>query len=223
MKEKRRNYLILGILGGILSMTGDCLLLGADSNGAAGMLGRYEVIASQISYTRIGLAGFFGFVGIPLTVFGFYCLYMSLADKKCRAARLYRISLFGYTALGGAVHVICCYLLTGIKKDIESGTDDLLMTVLHEQGGYVIPSMIVFLVFYMMNVVTMIILIAKKKSPLPAWMWVLNPMTFKIVINAIGRMGSSAVFNGIQCSNMSIGAIIIFTAWLLVFSKENLT
>ncbi len=202
-------------------MIGDCLLLGADSSGAAGMLGRYEVIAQKISYTRIGLAGFMGFVGIPVTVFGYYVLYMELYDKKSLAAKLYRISLLGYTALGGAVHVICCYLVTGIKKDLEFGTDDLLMTVLNEQGGYVIPSMIVFLVFYLMHVASMIILIAKRKTPLPSWMWVINPLTFKLVINAIGRQGSSAVFNGILCSNMSLGAIIIFIVWLLASGKEN--
>ena len=214
---------MLGILGGILTMTGDCLLLGADSHGVSFGVEKYAVIAQEISYTRIGLAGFFGFIGIPLTVFGFYVLYMHLADKDDLTAGLYRMSLYGYVALGGAVHVICCYLMTGIKKDLETGTDNLLMTVLKEQGGYVIPSMIIFLVFYLMSVITMIILVSKKRTFLPSKMWILNPLSFKVLINVIGRLGSSAVMNGIACSNMSLGAILIFIVWWLCLSKRRKT
>ena len=222
MNCKMKKYLLLGIIGGIVTMIGDCLLCGASSYGAAGSIDSYALIAQKISYTRIGLAGFFGFAGIPVTVFGFYVLYMSLADKESLPAKLYRVSLYGYLALGGAIHVICCYLMTGIKKDLEAGTDNLLMTVLLEQGGYVIPSMLVFLVFYLMCVFTMILLIAKKKTPLPAWMWIFNPLTFKLLINAIGRLGGgSAVMNGILCSNMSLGAIIIFAAWWIFLKKER--
>ena len=221
MNEKMKKYLLLGIIGGIFSMIGDCLLCGVSSYGAGGGIDKYAVIAQKISYTRIGLAGFFGYIGIPVTVFGFYVLYMSLADQESLAAKFYRVSLYGYLALGGAVHVVCCYLVTGIKKDLEAGADNLLMTVLHEQGGYVIPSMVIFLIFYLIHVAAMIYLVAKKKTFLPAWMWIMNPLTFKILINAFGRLGNSAVLNGILCSNMSLGAIIIFAAWWILLKNHR--
>lgn len=223
MNDKTKKYLMLGIVGGILTMIGDCLLCGVDSYGVIDGLDKYAVIARKISYTRIGLGGFFGYIGIPITMFGFYVLYMTLADKDSLTAKLYRVSLYGYLAFGGAVHVICCYLVSGIKKDLETGTENLLMTVLHEQGGYVIPSMIVFLVFYLMSVVTMILLIAKNKTFLPSWMWIINPLTFKLLFNMIGRLGSSAILNGILCSNMSLGAIIIFTVWWIYLSREGIS
>ena len=223
MKDKAKRYLIYGMIGGLLTMIGDCLLLGADSDGVKVGIDKYAVIAQKISYTRIGLAGFFGFIGIPVTVFGFYVLYMCLTDKESLAARLYRASLFGYAALGGAIHIICCYLVTGAKKDLETGTENLVRTVLNEQGGYLIPSMAVFLVFYLISVVTMIILVAGKKTFLPGWMWILNPLTFKILINVVGRLGSGAVANGIACSNMSLGAIIIFAGWRLALEKNHKT
>ena len=213
MKENAKTYLIYGIAGGILTMIGDCLLLGADSSGVTADLDKYAIIAPKISYTRIGLAGFFGFVGIPITVFGFYVLFMYIAEKKSLVARLYRASLFGYAALGGAIHIMCCYIMTGIKKNLETGTEDLLMAILKEQGGYLIPSLVVFLIFYLISVVTMIILVSGKKTVFPGWMWILNPLTFKILINIIGRLGSGAAANGIACSNMSLGAILIFLAW----------
>ena len=82
MKEKAKRYLIYGIAGGILTMIGDCLLLGADSSGVTAGLNKYAIIAPKISYTRIGLAGFFGFIGIPITVFGFYVFLCVLQIKK---------------------------------------------------------------------------------------------------------------------------------------------
>ena len=221
MKDKARRYLIYGAAGGILTMIGDCLLLGADSSGVTTGLGKYAIIASKISYTRIGLAGFFGFVGIPITVFGFYVLFMCIADKDSTVARLYRASLFGYAALGGSVHIMCCYIMTGIKKNLENGTENLLMSVLKEQGGYLIPSLGVFLIFYLISVVTMIILVVGKKTAFPGWMWILNPLTFKILINIVGRLGSGAAANGIACSNMSLGAIIIFMAWWIYLHMDN--
>ena len=131
-KEKMTRFLIYGIIGAILTMIGDCLLLGVDTTGASGALGQYIVSAQKLSYTRIGLGGFFGFVGIPVTAFGFYVLYMLIEEKSSMLARLYRASVYGYIALGGAIHIICCYLVTGIKKDLETGTAeaDILQDVL---------------------------------------------------------------------------------------------
>ena len=221
-KHHEKKYLLWGIIGGILTMIGDCLLLGADSTGAGnGALDKFALIATKVSYTRIGLGGFFGFIGIPLSVLGFYALYFNLHEKDSKIAKLYKLSLYGFGALGGAIHVICCYLLTGIKKDLECGTDDLLKTVLTEQGGYVIPSIVVFFAFYLLCVVTMIILIAKKKTDLPRWMLLINPLTLKILINLIGGLGTSAFFNGIGCSNMSLGGVIIFIVWYFCMTRNH--
>lgn len=226
MKEQQKRKIIqllwYGMIGAVLTMIGDVLLLGVDATGASGVLGQYIVSAEKLSYTRIGLAGFFGFVGIPITAFGYYALYLMMEEKDSVLARMYRVSVYSYVALGGAVHIICCYLVTGMKKALETGTmaDDMLTVILNEQGGYVIPSMIVFFSFYVIHVITLIIIIAQKKTMLPSWLWILNPLIFKILINAFGRLGTNAFFNGIACSNMSLGALIILTVWLLVISKK---
>ena len=39
--------LIIGIIGAIITMTGDCLLLGVDYTGAEGMLGRFIISAGR--------------------------------------------------------------------------------------------------------------------------------------------------------------------------------
>lgn len=108
---KVRKLLIYGMIGAVLTMIGDFLLLAIDSAGAAGVLGQYILAAERLSYTRIGLAGSFGFAGIPVTAFGFL-------------------------AFGGAIHIICCYLVTSTKKVLETGTgqENVLSVILAEQG-----------------------------------------------------------------------------------------
>ena len=219
--SKTVKYLIIGIIGGILTMIGDCLLLGADSTGAADAIEKYSMIASQVSYLRIGLAGSFGFVGIPVSVLGSYVLYMLTVDKDTRLAKLYRYSLYGFAATGGAIHIVCCYLVTGLKKDMEAGNIDLVMSVFEEQAGYLIPCFALFLAIYGIHVVTMFLLVIKKKTAFPAWFCVFNPLIFKIVINAIGGLGTNAFFNGLACSNMSLGSTIIFAVWLAAIYRRK--
>ena len=59
-KRKITQLLSYGIAGAVLTMIGDFLLLGVDSTGAEGAISQYLMAAEKISYTRIGLAGFFG-------------------------------------------------------------------------------------------------------------------------------------------------------------------
>ncbi len=220
---KQNRYLIYGLIGAVLTMIGDFLLLGVDSVGAEGTLGQYIIVAQKLSYTRIGLAGWFGFVGIPVTAFGYFALYELMSDKTTVLAKLYKASVYGFIAFGGAIHIICCYLVTGMKKALETGTDqtDMMSVILSEQGGYVIPCMVVFFAAYLVNVVTFIIIIAKKKTILPSCLWLINPLTFKILLNMLGKMSTSAFWNGIGCSNMSLGAIIIFIVWIVIINRKK--
>lgn len=220
---KVRKLLIYGMIGAILTMIGDFLLLAVDSAGAVGALGQYILAAERLSYTRIGLAGSFGFAGIPVTAFGFYALYELMQDKASTLARIYKASIYGFLAFGGAIHIICCYLVTGMKKALETGTDQesMLSVILAEQGGYLIPCFIIFMAFYFANVITLILIIAKGKTSLPRWMWLINPFAFKILLNLVGKMSTAAFWNGIACSNMSLGALIIFLAWMVVVLRRR--
>ena len=146
-----------------------------------------------------------------------------MQDKASVLARIYKASIYGFLAFGGAIHIICCYLVTGIKKALEAGTDQesMLSVILAEQGGYLIPCFVIFMAFYFANVITLILIIAKGKTLLPRWMWLINPFAFKILLNLIGKMSTAAFWNGIACSNMSLGALIIFLAWMVVVLRRR--
>jgi hypothetical protein len=223
MKIGTLKSIYVGIIGAILTIIGDFLLLGVDSNtSGGGLFDKYLDIASKISYTRIGLAGFFGYLGIPLTAIGFLALYQMIKDKESSLAKVYKWSMIiSFVALGGGVHIICCYLVAGMKMNIEAGTADVVSAVINQQAGFLVPSVIVFFAVYFVACISMIVLIAKGKTILPKWMWILNPLVMKIVINALGKLGTTAFFNGLACSNMSLGALIILLAWIIAIKRIN--
>jgi hypothetical protein len=223
MKIGTLKSIYVGIIGAILTIIGDFLLLGVDSKtSGGGLFDKYLDIASKISYTRIGLAGFFGYLGIPLTAIGFLALYQMIKDKESSLAKVYKWSMIiSFVALGGGVHIICCYLVAGMKMNIEAGTADVVSAVINQQAGFLVPSVIVFFAVYLVACISMIVLIAKGKTILPKWMWILNPLVMKIVINALGKLGTSAFFNGLACSNMSLGALIILLAWIIAIKRIN--
>jgi hypothetical protein len=126
-----------------------------------------------------------------------------------------------FAALGGGVHIICCYLVVGMKMNIEAGTTDVVSAVIDQQAGFLVPSFIAFFVVYLVACISMAVLIAKDKTILPKWMWILNPLVMKIVINALGKLGTNAFFNGLACSNMSLGALIILLTWISVIKRTG--
>jgi hypothetical protein len=223
MKTDTLKLTYIGMIGAILTIVGDFLLLGVDSStSSGGLFDKYLDIASKISYTRIGLAGFFGYLGIPLTAIGFLALYRMVKEKESCLAKVYKWSMIlCFAALGGGIHIICCYLVAGMKMNIEAGTADIVSAVIAQQAGFLVPSCIVFFVVYFVACISMIVLIAKGKTILPKWMWILNPFVMKIVINALGRLGTSAFFNGLACSNMSLGALIILLTWMIAIKRTS--
>jgi amino acid transporter len=110
-------------------------------------------------------------------------------------------------------------LVAGMKMNIDSGTTDIVTAVMNQQVGFLVPSFIVFFVVYFVACISMIVLIAKDKTILPKWLWILNPLVMKIVINVLGKLGTSAFFNGLACSNMSLGALIILLTWMIAIKR----
>jgi hypothetical protein len=113
-------------------------------------------------------------------------------------------------------------LVAGMKMNIEAGTADVVSAVMNQQAGFLVPSFIVFFAVYFVACISMIVLIAKDKTILPKWMWILNPLVMKIVINALGKLGTSAFFNGLACSNMSLGALIILLTWMIAIKRKSI-
>ena len=84
---------------------------------------------------------------------------------------------------------------------------------------FMLPATAVFTVFFVGASAVQFIAFARGRTPFPRWYCVFNLMIGKGVFNAVRYLGNTALINGIGTSNMSLGAIVMFTALLLGWRK----
>ena len=121
---------------------------------------------------------------------------------------------------GGAVHLPCGAFMW-IYKTV---TDAAGQSAGHEIAlkyllNFMIPAAAVFSVFFIGACAVQFIAFLKGRTPFPKWYCVFNLLTAKAVFNAVRQLGNTALINGIATSNMSLGAMIMFTAFLLGWRK----
>jgi hypothetical protein len=214
--------LYFGMAGALLTLLADILLTGISTLPGSGMLDRYVQIAAGISYTRICFSALIGWLAIPLTLPGFLALGKMVKEKPVKPARLYSSSvLICFGILAGGMHIICCALLAAIKIQVEAGNSEMYQTVIGQTGWLVFPAALLFYGAYLAVCISMIFLVAKGKTLLPKWMWICNPLTFKILINLAAKAGSSAFCNALASSNMSLGSLLLFIFWLIAYRKAQ--
>ena len=97
----------------------------------------------------------------------------------------------------------------------ESGYDIALRYLLY----FMLPEAAVFSVFFIGASVVQFIAFISGRTPFPKWYCVFNLLLGKAVFNSVRQLGNTALINGIGTSNMSLGAIVMFTALLLGWKK----
>ena len=220
-REKAERYLIIGLFGAMLTLIGDCLIGAAKFPDGANMIEGYYAIALAMPAWRPILGGMIGFLGICLEFPGLMTICPLIREKMPRGGRFYQLAMYVYLALGGgAVHLPCGALLWIYKAVAEAagaevGRDIATRYLL----CFLLPAAAVFGVFFIGASVVQFIAFAKGRTPFPKWYCVFNLLIGKAVFNAVRRLGNTALYNGIGTSNMSLGAIIMFTALLLSWKK----
>ena len=84
---------------------------------------------------------------------------------------------------------------------------------------FLLPAAAVFAVFFIGAGIVQFIAFFKGRTPFPKWYCVFNLLLGKAVFNGVRRLGNTALINGIGTSNMSLGAIVMFTALLLGWKR----
>ena len=103
-------------------------------------------------------------------------------------------------------------LAIGLFASIMTGLGDFLLY-------FMLPAAAVFGVFFIGASTVQFIAFAKGRTLFPKWYCVFNLLIGKAVFNSVRRLGNTALINGIGTSNMSLGAIVLFTALLLGWKK----
>jgi len=220
-REKAESWLKIGLFGALLTLFGDCLIGAAKFPDGANMIEGYFAIALDMPAWRPILGGLIGFVGICLEFPALMTICPLIREHMPRGGSFYKFSMYVYLALGGgAVHLPCGVLLwiyeaVAEASGAEVGCDIATRYLLY----FLLPAAVVFGVFFIGASVVQFIAFAKGRTPFPKWYCVFNLLIGKAVFNAVRRLGNTALCNGIGTSNMSLGAIIMFTALLLSWKK----
>jgi hypothetical protein len=220
-REKAERYLKIGLFGAMLTLIGDCLIGAAKFPDGANMIEGYYAIALAMPAWQPILGGMIGFLGICLEFPGLMTICPLIREKMPRGGRFYQLAMYVYLAVGGgAVHLPCGAFLWIYKAVTEAAGQEIghaiaLKYLLH----FLMPAAAVFGVFFIGASAVQFIAFISGRTPFPKWYCVFNLLLAKAVFNSVRQLGNNALTNGIGTSNMSLGAIVMFTALLLGWKK----
>ena len=220
-RESAERNLKIGLFGALLTLVGDLLIGAARFPDGASMIDGYFAIALAMPAWRPILGGLIGFAGICLEFCGLMTIYPLIREKMPQGGRFYKLSMYVYLAVaGGAVHLPCGAFMW-IYKSVAGaagkavGHDIAMKYLLY----FLLPAAAVFAVFFIGAGIVQFIAFFKGRTPFPKWYCVFNLLLGKAVFNGVRRLGNTALINGIGTSNMSLGAIVMFTALLLGWKR----
>lgn len=220
-RESAERNLKIGLFGALLTLVGDLLIGAARFPDGASMIDGYFAIALAMPAWRPILGGLIGFAGICLEFCGLMTIYPLIREKMPRGGRFYKLSMYVYLAVaGGAVHLPCGAFMW-IYKSVAGaagkavGHDIAMKYLLY----FLLPAAAVFAVFFIGAGIVQFVAFFKGRTPFPKWYCVFNLLLGKAVFNGVRRLGNTALINGIGTSNMSLGAIVMFTALLLGWKR----
>ena len=220
-REKAERYLIIGLFGAMLTLIGDCLIGAAKFPDGANMIEGYYAIALAMPAWRPILGGMIGFLGICLEFPGLMTICPLIREKMPRGGRFYQLAMYVYLAVGGgAVHLPCGAFLWIYKAVTEAAGQEIGHAIALKYLLYfLMPAAAVFGVFFIGASAVQFIAFISGRTPFPKWYCVFNLLLAKAVFNSVRQLVNNALINGIGTSNMSLGAIVMFTALLLGWKK----
>ena len=220
-REKAERYLKIGLFGAMLTLIGDCLIGAAKFPDGANMIEGYYAIALAMPAWRPILGGMIGFLGICLEFPGLMTICPLIREKMPRGGRFYQLAMYVYLAVGGgAVHLPCGAFLWIYKAVTEAAGQEIGHAIALKYLLYfLMPAAAVFGVFFIGASAVQFIAFISGRTPFPKWYCVFNLLLAKAVFNSVRQLGNNALINGIGTSNMSLGAIVMFTALLLGWKK----
>ena len=220
-REKAERYLKIGLFGAMLTLIGDCLIGAAKFPDGANMIEGYYAIALAMPAWRPILGGMIGFLGICLEFPGLMTICPLVREKMPRGGRFYQLAMYVYLAVGGgAVHLPCGAFLWIYKAVTEAAGQEIGHAIALKYLLYfLMPAAAVFGVFFIGASAVQFIAFISGRTPFPKWYCVFNLLLAKAVFNSVRQLGNNALTNGIGTSNMSLGAIVMFTALLLGWKK----
>lgn len=172
--QKLKIYSILGVVGGVLFMIGDCLIYCYEGLGISGV----QPMWAEMPEWRFVLSAVLGFMGMALMLPAGLSVYRMIADccgKVCKIlATLYLIGV----ASTGYLHFSLGSLmpLTYISVLTEGGTAELAANATQHLSEFVALPNMVLIGFLCVGYVLHFYVTISGKSTLPRWFCLVGPV-----------------------------------------------
>lgn len=174
---------VIGIIGGFLCATADCLLdiKGSDNR----KLGKMKFIDSKwsdMAHSRFVWSNIIVMFAVPMYTCGFIVLMMQLGKTdKAFATGLIIVFLCG--AMGGfMIHTFMCLMPTVYQKIMDKGDFTLAESVLSSMFRQIyVPFYTLYSMLVIIPAIAVMVLIIKGALGLPLWCVIMNPMAFHAI------------------------------------------
>ena len=209
-----RKLLCIGVFASLLHLAGDLLLgWGVEDEAKTGILRLFSAYTGT-SDGIIFAAALLGLFGVTLEGLSCFGVYRLMAEKSPAHAHRYRAGIFGYVIFGGCgYHVPVCALVFLMKHGLA---DDL---VLRYAGYFILPSLLLFVVFFLILTVTQIQAFRQQKTPYPRKAAVFS-MLFGLVVAAVAMCcGNHPLNNALYCAWLAIGNLWMFGGLLATMKQ----
>ncbi|MCM1092261.1 MAG: hypothetical protein NC413_15640 [Muribaculum sp.] len=216
-----RHLFKIGLVAAVMVLTGDMLLgYGAADSAVSGIpvtFARYLTVSDG----RIFWSAVLGMIGIPLECLCYFSIYRLIVGKSEKYAHTYRTGIFGCLIFGGCgVHVPCCATVYFLKKMYEFSPDQAFEMTMEFLTYFLAPATALFLIFFLIMIVTQIKAFAKGLTPLPEWTWVFSVL-FGLLAAVVLKLPNLPFTNALATGWISLGNIWMFGGLLLITQKRK--
>lgn len=218
--KRVRIFLIVGLIAAFAALAGDMILgwgtsYAAYSAGLEMLFNKYR----NVSTGRAVLSMVIGLVGYTAEGICCYAVYRIIAAGSASQAKLFRTGMIGCTALGGAMHAMCCASVYVYTKMYSIEPETAFWECLQFAVFFLIPVLVLYLVFFGIVVCSQAWAFYKEMTPYPKWC-ALFTLALGIPVLALMKfLGGNPLFEALAAGWISIGHIIMFGG-LLAMSKK---
>ncbi len=207
--QKMKIYAMLGMIGGVLFMVGDCLIYCYEGLGTSGV----QPLWAQMPEWRFVISAILGFIGMALMLPAGVSVYRMTADRCGKPCRIFATLYLIGVASTGYLHFSLGSLmpLTYISVLSEGGTTELAADAAQRWSEFVMLPNIVLIGFLCAGYVLHFYVTVSGKSTLPRWFCLVGPvgafalgMLWKVIFSGTAAEGAYGA-----CESLGEGLIFL--------------
>ncbi|MBR4068143.1 MAG: hypothetical protein IKK08_05880 [Clostridia bacterium] len=224
-ETQTRRLLLIGLVASVATVLGGELPIGwvvypKVANDPTGLLGMM-MGSADLQLWQLAAGALVGGVCIPLQYYGFQgCAKLVEAGDSPGTAGIIRVGAAATGFLGGIVHVVCVALMF-LCRMVDFSVAVLPRPLMDFALWMVMPVSVVFMPVYYAMCIALFAAVVRKKTDLPRWAAVLNPLTGTLVLNALPMLlPPSAFVNALGMANMGLGSVLTFGGLLCLIKRK---